>query len=489
MRIINSRYLLFGCSFIRLRSIGYMKFLQVIKRAFMNPYPKKIVLASLFFGSIFLCISAFHNANTPFAETNSDGYIPLAISLYKHHAFSYGTTSPFVPEVAHAPGYPFFLAVTAAPWSNVYPALVLQVFLLAIAAVVLFYLFEGVFSEQVRFFGALVFSIEPFTLYTATQPLSESVFLFLFLLSLLILRRAVERDRMSLFFGAGFLIGLATLVRPILEYFAIVSIPTVGVFLFVLGRKALRPTCFFVLGILIVLSPWAYRNAEQFGVWTLSTKGPYTLYFFNATEVLKYAEGKSGVAAHDELFRRAQSEFPEVREDYDLRSPVYAPFLTKTALEIIGEHPTIFAKMYATSLGTFFLSDGYRLLWYEMSGGGIELPNITRALATGDLGSVVDHMKRQPMQALLFFLGFFFWGAMTLGAFLAPCVAWFLQKRWQALFSLAALFIMMYFALMTGPVAQARYRVVVTPFLFMLAMYTYLTLFERYRQWRSQRLS
>jgi hypothetical protein len=465
-----------------------MNLFASVKSAFRDPRAQKIVLVSLFFGSIFLCISAFRNADVPFAETNSDGYIPLAISLYQHHVFSYGTTSPFAPEVAHAPGYPFFLAVTAAPWSNVYPALVLQIFLLAISAVVLYYVFEGIFSEHIRFFGALVFSIEPFTLYTATQPLSESVFLFLFLLSLLMLRRAVERDRMSLFFGAGLLIGLATMVRPILEYFAFVSIPTLGILLFIVGRKALRPMLLFFLGILLVLTPWAYRNAEQFGVWTLSTKGPYTLYFFNATEVLKYAEGMSGIAAHDELFQRAQREFPEVREDYDLRSPVFAPFLTKTALGVIGEHPTIFAKMYITSLGTFFLSDGYRLLWYEMSGGGIELPNITRALATGDLGSVVDHMKRQPTQALLFFLGFFFWGAMTLGAFLAPCIAWFLKKRWQALFSLAALFIMMYFALLTGPVAQARYRVVVTPFLFMLAAYTYVTIYEWYRQRRIQKL-
>jgi hypothetical protein len=155
-----------------------MNLFASVKSAFRDPRAQKIVLVSLFFGSIFLCISAFRNADVPFAETNSDGYIPLAISLYQHHVFSYGTTSPFAPEVAHAPGYPFFLAVTAAPWSNVYPALVLQIFLLAISAVVLYYVFEGIFSEHIRFFGALVFSIEPFTLYTATQPLSESVFFF-----------------------------------------------------------------------------------------------------------------------------------------------------------------------------------------------------------------------------------------------------------------------------------------------------------------------
>ena len=138
---------------------------------------------------------------------------------------------------------------------------------------------------------------------------------------------------------------------------------------------------------------------------------------------------------------------------------------------MIRESPSLFIKMYAISLGTFFLSDGYRLLWYEMSGGAITLPNITRAIATGKTDIIWEYLRSEPLQASAFLFGFLFWAATFLLALIGTARGLLRGERSLQLAVLASVVIVAYFALLTGPVAQARYRIVVTPFLFMLASY------------------
>jgi glycosyltransferase involved in cell wall biosynthesis/4-amino-4-deoxy-L-arabinose transferase-like glycosyltransferase len=418
---------------------------------------------------LFVILFAYQHQHVPLSNISSDGYIPLAISLETHGVFSYATSPPYVLEAAHTPGYPFFLAFTAAPWGSVLPALVLQVLLFAFSVLFLYRIFAGVFSGRVRFFGALIFALEPYTAYTVAQPLSEALFLFLFLGGILMLRRAFEREAITLLFGAGVLLGLGALVRPIALYL----IPLIVLVLLVLRfkQKLFLASVLFSFGALLVLSPWMIRNHEAFGTWALSTKGPYTLYFYDAEELLRYKEGLTSGEAYQKLLARVQATYPEVKGENELRSPKYNKFFTANALQIIESSPRLFIKMYSVSLGTYFLSDGYRLLWYELSHGAITLPNITKAITTGGVRSIAEYFHEHVLEALVFFAGFLFWLVTFMLALGGGLVGLFSPKHRVRYAALAAGFIIAYFALLTGPVAQARYRIVATPFLFMLASY------------------
>jgi glycosyltransferase involved in cell wall biosynthesis len=432
-----------------------------------------IFYASLAMSLVFIGIFiASHGVNAPFSTIASDGYLPLASSLYQHGAFTFSTTTPYVLEGAHVPGYPLFLAVTAVPLGNILPTLILQALLFAYSAILLYRLFEGVFSPQIRFFGALIFSIEPYTAFTAVQPLSEALFLLLFIGGLLTLRRAFERERLPLFFAASVLLAYDVLVRPISTYLVpIVFFAVLIVAIVRLPRKIRHIAALMLLGIGLVLLPWAYRNHEAFGTWSLSTKGPYSLYFYDAASVLQYQSGKPATEISTDLVARARARFPEVHTQDDLRSPKYSAFFTSESLAIIKGSPILFAKMYAGSLATFFLSDGYRLLWYEITDGAIMLPNITRAIVTGDRATIATYFETQPVQALLFVLGFVFWASTFFLAVLGGIVGSWSRSTTVRWATLASIFGIAYFALLTGPLAQARYRIVATPFLFMLASY------------------
>jgi 4-amino-4-deoxy-L-arabinose transferase-like glycosyltransferase len=425
-------------------------------------------IAALLFIGFFVYI---HGLSPSFDSLQSDAYLGLSVSLYERGVFTLSTTTPYIPQVTHVPGYPFFLSVTAAPWQNVLPALFLQAVLFAFTAVFVYRLFEGSFTPRVRLIAALLFSLEPYTLFTVAAPLSETLFLFLFIGGLLLLRRAYEKNRVALFFLAGVLFGMSILVRPVIQYAVpLVALLLLAAYVFLRRPRALASFGALILGTVLVLLPWGYRNYDAFGVWTLSTKGPYSFYFFEGAELLKY-QGLSSVAATEHLVERAKRVYPEVRTADDLRAPRYAAFLTQETLTIISESPTLFAKMYLVSLGTFFLTDGYRLMGYELTKGALVPPNITRSVVQGEWQALGEHFAAHPFQLAFLLFGLMFW-SLTLLFAARGFVASFLRFDRKLIFaSLACALIIAYFAILTGPLAQARYRIPATPFLFLLAVY------------------
>lgn len=442
-----------------------MKYISLQSR-----YERIIFFAGLAVTGIFVLAYVISgNADHSLVSTQSDSYVPLAVSLYEHGMFTLSTTSPYVLEATHVPGYPLFLALTAAPFGSVIPALVLQMFLFAFSGVLLYRLFNGVFSERIRFVGALLFVIEPYTAFTVAEPLSETLFLFLFISGLYIGRLSFERDKLHLVFFSSVLLSAAAMTRPIVLYL----LPCLVIVLVFLvyresPKKVLSVLLVSVFGILLILAPWSYRNHNAFGVWTLSTKGAYTLYFYDAALLMQYRDDISASEANNQLFKKAQTIYPELRTADDLRSPKYADYMTKESIDIIRTAPVQFGKLYGASLITFFLSDGYRLLWYEFSGGAISLPNITKALASGQVDVVSSYIREHFIQAIVLFLGLVFWGSICVLSCVTVVSAW-IQRSHIRFVVIACVLAIGYFAILTGPVAQARYRIIATPFLFMLA--------------------
>lgn len=431
----------------------------------------------------FLFIAFFvymHGVAPELTTLQSDGYAPLAEQLYEQQAFTFSTTTPPVPEALHVPGYPLFLALTAIPFGTPLIAFMLQALMLAYSVVLLYRLTTGFFSERTRFWGALVYGVEPFAAFMAASLLTESLFMFLFLWALYSARVAYERNSFWLWSLAGLLFGASVLVRPVGVY--LVPVLLVGA-----GLAAWKQNK-IVLGALIGLvcfaaipGAWAARNYVHFGAPVIATKGPFTLYFYNVEQLLEYKLGLSSQEAAEYLFNEAKKDNPELAHRDDLRSPVYAGYLSKKSVEFIGADLPLYLKIQTLSLGTFFLSDGYRLLLQSMEVPIAPLPNITKTLANGAWGDLAAYFMQNPYSLLVFMTGTLFWGLAALLAGLSPIVAW-RSKDGRALLGTILLTLMIaYFAALTGPVAQARYRVVVEPFLFILATYTLLKLRTWYK--------
>ena len=448
--------------------------------SFLNDTNERVIFFSSLAVKVFFVLILFAHVGFyyPLTLLNSDNYLPLASTLYERHVFSRESVAPFLPEAIHVPGYPLFLAITAVPFGSIFPALIIQALLISFAAVLLYRLVSGFFSIRVAFWGALLFGVEPFNNYIFTSPLSESLFLFLCIAFLYYIRRAWDTQTVPLFFLSGLFLGCAILVRPIVAYFSILFLGgQVLLALYFKKRKIVIGGVVGFLAVLLCVLPWMGRNYIQFETFVISSKGPATFYFYDVEQLIEYRDGVSPQGARDMLYSMAKSDNPEILSQEDLQSPQYASYLVEKSLSIIKETPFLYAKIHILSLGTFFLSDGYRLLWQEMGGTLGPLPNITKLISGGEWSVLLDYFSTHVTTTLLFVFGVLFWGSVTFFALLSLPISFIREKKVFFAVSFFALLIV-YFAVLTGPVAQARYRVPVTPFLFTLAAYSYFYLYD-----------
>lgn len=203
----------------------------------------------------------------PFGADAAD-YFSYAYNLHKHSTYSIEPTwstdaRPYPPkrDSVRPPGYPLFLAMLGVPEaSRAFERKV--VYLQAgfgVLSVLLVYLVSSSFSSRpAALFVALVVAINPHFATISTYLLTESLFLALLLASTMILIKATEVNRRSLFAIAGILWGTCALVRPTVEFLPVIlligvlAIPRLRMFI---PQALLAFACFAA-----ILAPWIFRN-------------------------------------------------------------------------------------------------------------------------------------------------------------------------------------------------------------------------------------
>ena len=244
-----------------------------------------------------------------------------------------------------APLYPLFLAAIYRI-AGYRPEMVwvVQCVIGAATAGLTFVLARAFFSQRFSWLAGLVAAVYPPLLLSCGTLLSETLFTFLFLAALctlagnlweLTLRRAVV---------AGALLGLASLTRPIAFFFPFaVAAGMVFVSLLRRGRwQILAPVCFMAC-FLLVLAPWAVRNARVLGSPVLTTtEGGSSLWIgwhpdrrgfgFNINEKLVAFLNQAGVTGELQVNR----------------------FLDRACTREIASQPTRFLALALLKVGWFF---------------------------------------------------------------------------------------------------------------------------------------
>lgn len=119
------------------------------------------------------------------------------------------------------PGYPFFVALFRLVFGGwVLPVLLVQIILSSLTAVLIYMLSRLIIeSRPISFIAGFLAALSITSIELANCVLSETVFLFLFVLSLYLFFRAVIENRLSFFIAAGILGGAAVLIRSAVLFF------------------------------------------------------------------------------------------------------------------------------------------------------------------------------------------------------------------------------------------------------------------------------
>ncbi|MEI8381403.1 MAG: glycosyltransferase family 39 protein [Planctomycetota bacterium] len=231
-----------------------------------------------------LAVAIQHRVDQPPARLcliagDAEGYWELAQHIVAMEDFAIYQPPRYVLRV---PGFPLVLALSQAVFgNNVFAARCLLAIIGTATCGLTYWLGRELVDETTGLIAAGYTAVSPTMALFSVLMLSETLFAFTLLLSLIAIARLVRRkDANSSFFWrslvAGGSIGLATLVRPTWLYVGLL----IAVVAILLCRGALRFKFQSLAGVLVgiglSMAPWALRNGLVTGhlVFTTLWAGP-----------------------------------------------------------------------------------------------------------------------------------------------------------------------------------------------------------------------
>jgi len=260
----------------------------------------------------------------PLSFPDSPAYEGLARNLLAGKG--YVDTRPFQvmdASLIRTPGYPLFLAGVQAIFPGQGLPLILIQQILGLMTVVLIYWTGGILAdEKTGFRAGMLCALHPWLAIFGNIVMTETLFLFLLVLAILLLVAGVQNNNLPMILLAGSLFGLSVLVRPAFLLFPLL----LPAGLFVWQKKAgpaWRGSLLFGASCLLVLLPWVAWNRAHKGYAGLSAFSGINLLTLVQPPRSFYSTGDPVQRALAESCRNRGEEVPALIPAEVGRSLVY----------------------------------------------------------------------------------------------------------------------------------------------------------------------
>lgn len=346
--------------------------------------------------------------------------------------------------IFRTPGFPVFAAlIYFLVGIKLWVVLLAQVFINVIAGLLVYTIGKELFNRQIAIVAAGIFFFDPHVILYSLSFLSDTLFVALFVGTIAAFIIGLKRNRVGCFVAGGFLLGIAALTKPIIQFFPVVVL----VLLLCARTITVKKKAIYFIGFttvfLLIIFPWLWRNYTSYQYFGLSNVGDYHIMML----------------AH--MTERQKAERPEaIREGKD-KQEFDGRFLSrqqeKKAYDYIKSNIPSFIKSYAQ--GTLFM-------YIHISTKEITtLLGLKSTSLPGDV-SVVKKAKAffRTKSMHEFVMG------MAVGLYLLVCYCMFLYGsflmiREREYFTLLMIIlILLYFTVLTGGVGLSRYKMPGMPF-------------------------
>ena len=398
-----------------------------------------------------------------------DGYYEISQGLIQGHGFSGSTALPFKPDSLRPPVWIFIIAFLAKIFGSYWSVFVLELLIGSSIPILGMLIARKITSKKAVWIGTgILLSVEPYGVLLSSLLYSETMFTFLFLIFFIFLIRYFENKSLRNLVWMTVFLGLATLVKPTVQYIPIIL---VLVMLFEARNNLTKQVvghAIISLGLFcLVIAPWIYRNHREFGVFGMSAQPAFNLYVYLVPTVLSYDNHTSFKTEVDILLKK---------DNLDVNSITLSngDYYQAQALAVLKNHKVALIKSIGTTLVTFFTHDGMLTVFQNA---GVVIPvTISKPALVLLLSDPTSFMKtielyvQGPGSVIL--LVRCLWILITVLFFIG--VVLYLKKEKINTLILMALFLVVYFALTTsinGLGVNARFRVPVNTFIFTFALY------------------
>jgi 4-amino-4-deoxy-L-arabinose transferase-like glycosyltransferase len=443
-----------------------------------------IIIAGLALRIILYFIFQPYNHLGELLKSDAEGYHKLALQLLNYGNFQIPGSDL---DTFRTPGYPIFIySIYSIFGVKPYMVLFIQIFLNLASVYFLYLIGENLFNRSIGVISAFLLSIELDHIYFTYSFLTDTLFVFLFLLACLIFIWFFKRNKISYLIVSSFLLGISTFVRPITILF-----PFVLIFIMIISAIKSKKYTFKETvqhGILIIvifsltLSPWIIRNYKVYGYLKLSSFSGYNLLNYNAAYTIKKSVSRS-----IEMIRAEQDSMVIKKGDPEkLTNPFYkSEVQTDIALDYVKKHKISYLKSHLLGMINIYSSMEYKPFAHRFFN--------TKDFTEGTNGNHdkfsinPDRIKTISLPVLIvgaFYAMFFLFYYLTA---LSGCIMLFIDKRYILLLSLVGL--IFYFSILTGVVGLARYKLPISPAYILFSGYCIYFLQRKYEDFRSKKLS
>jgi hypothetical protein len=409
-----------------------------------------------------------------FAERDSLVYWDFGAELARPETF----VSTLLGRTDRTPLYPLFVAGVMSIFGKAPWAVALLQTMLDAATCVMIGALGALISARVGIIAGVLAALSPTLIVFSGQILTDTLFLFFFAAMLLATARFLVRPTIALAMVAGLAGGLALATRPAIALLLAAAVPTVWVIAFAKQRNALFAcvaTLLFAVAAAAPVTPVLLRNALVYGGFGLSSQTGDHLAFWIVPLVTERANGTPYQVSLDRMDALYHNALAQRAKDAQRNPFVQSEVRSEVARREMAQLPL---KAYAAA-------------WLEGMAVNLAAPAVladprVRALPKQSFYNTPGAGLWQKARAYLFddpgrYQLLLVAGALAMVPFLAlEAIGFVMLARalpWAAAFAGA---VIVYFLLISGPVAGPRYRMPMEPVLIVLAAIPLARLAERW---------
>ena len=225
-----------------------------------------LVLATVIAGLVRVSVTNQTKIDNP-VRADARDYFTYAYNIKNYGIYSRTfAESESPPDAVRSPGYPLFLTlfIDRLPTQGTVERIkltqaIIGAVVVLLSGLVFFRMMSGFFALSAM--ALTLFS--PHLISAGTYVLTETLFSLLCIILVLLSILSLKRPSTFLLLNIGAVLGLATLMRPSLQYFVVAYLVF---FVFHFGLKSgFRQTVLITVAFLVIYSPWLVRNQISIG--------------------------------------------------------------------------------------------------------------------------------------------------------------------------------------------------------------------------------
>lgn len=388
-----------------------------------------------------------HEGQMPVLGSDSLEYKVLSQNISNHHFFSMDLKAP---EYFRVPGYPLFISASKSIYNSYFFVTLFQVILTLITGLLIYKISILFVSNKLAIISSVLFLLEPAVIIHSLVLLSDIPFVFvLVLFTYLVFKTESSLQKYILL---GLILGISVLFRPISMFlvlafpFYIIASENIDV------KKKIKFIIVFVLAFFIVVFPWMYRNRIHTGQYFISTISSYNVFYYNIPMFLSWDKGVTEEFSRENLYKENGLNKEAIL------LPINTKVLNKINIEFIKNNFIKYTYFHVYKTTSFFFGSSLKM-------------------STTIYKSIFDKpISFNLFEKIVFLSERVLWLLMFLLSILS-----ILNKKTRT-FSIFCLFMILYFAILTGPVSYSRYRLPVEPYLFMVLPISIATIFDLFKK-------